>query len=325
MFYGGVLTNGLANAGFLCYVNSCVQALGATDRIRVSVKQLLATTAERCAQGADLPQGIRKQAKLVYGLSEVLDGLALGRSPTTVEVWRRLRDVSRGFEEGQQCDVQEFYMQVMSAVEELITFASPLGVQMFPTKLKTTTVTKCIACKETSPVSVEGNHIEIVLPEDESMSPVEQWRRREKLPEGEEYACQNQKCAAKTEALRWTFVSTLPQVLVVHFNRFKEFVGADGVPGRKKVLKPTSVPMAISSTELCEGTTAGEPITYFRLEAVVLHLGEDIVRGHYVTVRRIDDGPQWLVCDDATLFRAKFDEMMKVPGACPYLLFYNRM
>ncbi|KAH7697344.1 hypothetical protein AAVH_35573, partial [Aphelenchoides avenae] len=98
----------------------------------------------------------------------------------------------------------------MSAVEELITFATPLGVQVLPTKLKTTTVTKCIACKATSPVSVKGNHIEIVLPEDESMSPVEQWRRREKLPEGDEYECQN--CAAKTEALRWSFVSTLPQV-----------------------------------------------------------------------------------------------------------------
>ncbi|KAH7711455.1 hypothetical protein AAVH_21235, partial [Aphelenchoides avenae] len=68
--------------------------------------------------------GIRKQAKLVYELSEALDGLALGRSPSTVEVWRRLRDVSRGFEEGQQCDVQEFYMQVMSAVEELNNFAT---------------------------------------------------------------------------------------------------------------------------------------------------------------------------------------------------------
>lgn len=83
--------------------------------------------------------------------------------------------------------------------------------------------------------------------------------------------------------------------------------------------------MAISSSELCEQTTAGEPIDYFRLEAVVVHLGEDIARGHYVTVRRIDDGPNWLACDDATLFRAKLEDMLKVPGACPYLLFYNRM
>ncbi|KAH7711457.1 hypothetical protein AAVH_21237, partial [Aphelenchoides avenae] len=49
------------------------------------------------------------------------------------------------------------------------------------------------------------------------------------------------------------------------------------------VQKPTSVPIAITSAELCEGTTAGEPIKYFRLEAVVVHLGEDIMRGHYVT------------------------------------------
>lgn len=61
--------------------------------------------------------------------------------------------------------------------------------------------------------------LEIVLPEDESTSPVALWRRREELPEGEKYDCHT--CAAKTDAVRWSYVSILPKVLGLHFNRFK--------------------------------------------------------------------------------------------------------
>lgn len=60
---------------------------------------------------------------------------------------------------------------------------------------------------------------------------------------------------------------------------------------------------------------------YFRFEAVFLHLGEDIVRGHYVTVR----GARWLECGDAMYVEKETRGYYEVPGAPPLCMFCNAL
>ena len=137
---------------------------------------------------------------------------------------------------------------------------------------------------------------------------------------GHMYRCSS--CQQITETTKSITLRKLPEVLCIHFKRFK---WTDGVKSKLT----TTVRFPLTGLDMSrymnhpegEGSSGDEPNTEYDLVAVVMHHGSGMRSGHYTSFALNSVSQQWYHFDDNHVTHA---HAWDVQDSEPYILFYQR-
>lgn len=268
---------GLENFAANCYVNSILQVLYSNTEFR----QLLL--------GENRPQ---------YGsLFRALKHLFARMETSTVAVeprqfLRRLKRKHVAFRGPSQQDAHEFYACLINDLSEDLSAVSVENWVKEYTQGSLTYETQCLNCGNISksselfvdlPVEVQG------LCTDVSRA-LGYMSRKEKLKGKNKFDCE--KCKGPQKAERRAFITKFPKMICLHLKRFTYSPLA-----RKYIRLGTRVEfpteLTIPSSWCTGAATAGGQFT---LIGVIVHIGDSLSSGHYVSCVKVDS--KWKLCDD---------------------------
>ena len=130
------------------------------------------------------------------------------------------------------------------------------------------------------------------------------------------------RCGHLEEAERNIRFSALPQILIVHLNRFTTHCWGGRVG---KVSGNIAVPLTLCLRPWCTDDCTYRDVTY-KLQAAVLHSGSSCNSGHYTALVR--NAHQWLHFDDENIQELSENEIklilspLYISAACVYIVFY---
>lgn len=324
---------GLINHGVTCYINSAVQAL-----IHIPALQHYLLQVYRNKHPSVSPRSVTAVLAAVTARMWQLEKSP--KKPLYVNPKRlikRLEDINCMMSEWQQEDSHEYFMSLMSRLQEDST---PKGVKLnesimydiFGGLLQQ--VVHCQKCNNVSKTQQEFYDLSVgldgkktknqpQLEKDESRSRYSiqsslrdffspELIRRDKKDESTGYFCET--CKERTNAMKKSTIDRAPETLAVHLKRFR-FNGTSS----SKVKAGVSYP---SLLELTPFTTDGKTSTLYRLCSVIVHEGRSISSGHYIAHCRQPDGT-WETYDDEYINRISERQVLKDPSA--YVLVYTRL
>jgi ubiquitin carboxyl-terminal hydrolase 9/13 len=185
-----------------------------------------------------------------------------------------------------------------------------------------TTETRCLVCETSS--FREETFLDVSVTVAPNTSVAGNLRRMavaELLRDDSKYSCDH--CASLQEARRTVSITKLPQVLLVHLQRF--CFQEDSMEMQKvSVRVPFSTRMAIPAAH------TGHDRRVYELKAVVVHAGTGPNRGHYTCVVHLA-GNTWILYDDDLVIPMHEEELESLFGSavetrasveCGYILLY---
>lgn len=127
-----------------------------------------------------------------------------------------------------------------------------------------------------------------------------------------------EKCHKTTNATKHSSIMRAPETLLIHLKKFR-FNGTSS----SKMKQAVSYPMFLDMTEFCEPNEKNHvvPVKY-QLTTVVVHEGRSLSSGHYIVHCRQPDG-SWAIYDDEYLNKITERDVLKEPNA--YYLLYTRL
>ncbi|ADV22400.1 Ubiquitin thiolesterase 9, putative [Cryptococcus gattii WM276] len=214
------------------------------------------------------------------------------------------------FNNDDQHDAHEFFSVVVNtlakeveAVNEKLRAEGKEVAQMTAPWAKTfiealfqgiiTSETKCLSCETVSRTSArEEEFIDLSVDIEQHCSItscLRQFSSDEMMSGREKFSCES--CSGHQEAKRSIRIKRLPPILAIHLKRFAHNENYRAIKLFYRVNHPTTL-IPPNTTDNCEN-----PDQIYDLVAIMVHIGNGPVQGHYVTVKRTPSG-RWVMCDD---------------------------
>ncbi|CAK7892383.1 ubiquitin carboxyl-terminal hydrolase 10 [[Candida] anglica] len=339
---------GLLNHGVTCYMNSAIQAMLHIPAMQHYLDEVHEGKYNKVLKPRSVSHVLAELSRRMWGLEgEKSNGGNNTRTPKYInpkKLIQRLDDINCMMSEWQQEDSHEYYMSLMSRLQEDST---PKGVKLNQSiiydifgGLLHQSVT-CKNCGHVSNTKQEFYDLSLGLskkksqtPQQDSSQPQPQTSeltnnqkysieksikdffsseliKFDKKDESSGYVCEN--CQQRTNALKISTIDRAPETLTVHLKRFK-FNGNSS----SKVKQPVSYPNTLDLTQFSSDNSP----TKYQLTSVIVHEGRSISSGHYVAHCLQPDG-SWANYDDEYINKVGEREALKDPSA--YFLVYTRL
>ncbi|AFR95438.1 ubiquitin carboxyl-terminal hydrolase 9/13 [Cryptococcus neoformans C23] len=154
----------------------------------------------------------------------------------------------------------------------------------------TTSETKCLSCETISSREEEFIDLSVDIEQHCSItSCLRQFSSDEMMSGREKFSCES--CSGHQQAKRSIRIKRLPPILAVHLKRFAHNESYRAIKLFYRVNHPITL-IPPNTTDNCEN-----PDQIYDLVAIMVHIGNGPVQGHYVTVKRTPSG-RWVMCDD---------------------------
>lgn len=324
---------GLLNHGVTCYMNSAIQSLLHVPALLHYLNDINAGKYSKVLQPRSVSHVLADLSKRMWGLD---DNLSKPRHPKYInpkKIIQRLDDINCMMSEWQQEDSHEYYMSLISRLQEDST---PKGVKLNKSiiydifgGLLHQAVT-CKSCNYVSDTKQEFYDLSLGLNKKklkdvlETTAPPKYSIERsiqeffsnelikiDKKDKSSGYYCEN--CKQKSNAYKISTIDRSPETLTVHLKRFK-FNGNSS----SKVKQSISYPKHLDLTNF---TTLKDP-TKYQLTSVIVHEGRSILSGHYISHCLQPDGT-WSTYDDEYINKINEKEALSDPSA--YVLVYTKL
>lgn len=299
--------HGLINFGNTCYCNSVLQALYFCEPFRERVLEY------------------RKQSKktdgsLIWCLADLFNQLAAKKKRQPIKPTKfvhMLKKENDAFDNVLQHDAQEFLNFLLNHIGDTLRDEIVRNQKVSQTQSDThqhnspcdfqetwvhelfegvmTNVTRCLRCESVNQKDERFLDLSVDIEPNTSINHcLKSFSATETLKGEHKYYCEV--CCSKQEAHKSLEIRSFPKVLALHLKRFRF---EDGVRSHMTKLSYRVVfsrQLRIPSSKYSKDD--GSTILY-ELNAVVVHCGKEINRGHYITlVRAHPSHDQWLVFDD---------------------------
>lgn len=322
---------GLINFGVTCYMNSAIQTMLHIPAVQLYLMEVLANKHTQLAPRS-VTHTLAELSSRMWGLlKEKHSGRKYVNPKKMVQ---RLDDINCMMSEWQQEDSHEYFMSLMSRLQEDSTpkgkklnesviydiFGGLLEQEVICQKCKTVSITK----QEFYDLSLGFNkrRFSNETSEDENVPKYSTERairdffsletiRVDPKDASTGYFCE--KCQQKTHATKKSSVEKSPQTLLVHMKRFK-FNGNSSL----KVKQPIAY---LKYLNLEKYSNSAAPMKY-QLIGVIVHEGRSILSGHYVAHCLQPDGT-WATYDDEYI--NKIDERSALSDPSAYCLVYTKL
>ncbi|KAI5970556.1 hypothetical protein CANMA_000465 [Candida margitis] len=321
---------GLLNHGVTCYMNSAIQSL-----IHIPAFQHYLN---------DINQGkaaILKPRSISHVLAELSKRMWNPNKPTAKyinpkKIIQRLDDINCMMSEWQQEDSHEYYMSLMSRLQE---DSVPKGHKLNESiiydifgGLLHQKIT-CHQCHNISSTKQEFYDLSLGLNKKKYQNSCrftieksindffsDEVIRKNDQDSKSGYYCD--KCQSFTQANKISSILTAPETLTIHLKRFK-FNGNSS----SKVKQGICYSKYLDLTKYMDAneTTKSFPPTAakYQLIAVIVHEGRSISSGHYICHVLQPDGVSWSTYDDEYINR--IDEKKALSDANAYVLVYTKL
>lgn len=305
---------GLVNGGVTCYMNSAIQALLHLPAMGRYLLEVLHGSHPNVSKGS-----------VTYDLANLFKKMMEKKSPVMPSrLLHRLEDINPMLDEWQQEDSHEFYMSLVSRLQE---DSVPKGEKLRSSIMhdifggsveQKVTCQNCHTVSTTTqdfydlPVSfssheenteytLESSIKDFFTPEDIALSEI-----------GSGYQCET--CKKRTNAVKQLAIAEAPEYLTVHIKRFKMDEGIS-----KKVKETMTYPREINLTQY--ETDSQDPLQY-KLIAVIVHEGRTVSSGHYIALT-LQPNNSWMMYDDDLMREIPASSAESHPSA--YILLYSRL
>lgn len=321
---------GLLNYGVTCYMNSAIQALlhipalqhylmeVLKDKHELNLKSVTHTLAELASKMWGLNHNQKKGSKKFVNPKKII---------------QRLFDINCMMSEWQQEDSHEYFMSLMSRLQEDSTprgkkLSLSIIYDIFGGLLLQEVV--CQECHTVSKTKQEFYDVSLGLNKKRRSSETEEVPsgryaieksikdffsletiKMDKSDESSGYYCE--KCKKRTVATKKSLIERSPETLMVHLKRFK-FNGNSS----SKVKQPI---LYLKYLDLAPFTITKES-TVYELVAVIVHEGRSILSGHYIA-HCLQPNGTWSTYDDEYINPISEKEALSDPSA--YCLVYSRL
>lgn len=320
---------GLINFGVTCYMNSAIQSMVHIPAMHLYLMEIRANKHTQIA-----PQSV---SHTLAELSASMWGFQKEKGPLKFVVPKkmvqRLDDINCMMSEWQQEDSHEYFMSLMSRLQEESTpkgrnLSESVLYDIFGGLLEQKVI--CQECKTVSITKQEFYDLSLGFSKrrvyndslDDSVLKYSTERairdyfsletiRTDRNDPSSGYFCE--KCGRKTNATKKSTVEKSPQTLLVHMKRFK-FNGNSSL----KVKQPIAYLKYLS---LEKHSNNAEPLKY-QLISVIVHEGRSILSGHYVA-HCLQPNGTWATYDDEYI--SKIDERSALSDPSAYCLVYTKL
>lgn len=317
------IRRGIRDLGNTCYLNAVLQMLFHIPAVRDEVLRA----------SASFPVAAHNSAKkitplLASGLGELFAEMAYSRDERGVDAERFASFLS--IDKGIQQDAQEFFVLLINWLQREVGDAVRHVFE--GTILHDRECSKCgRSCKRAEPFSF------LSLPVRQSIE--ESLEELLRVHEVQGFKCEE--CGAVTSAFSRLHIRTLPDVLVVHFNRFSFSLQEKR---REKITRSVSFPIewdltpykdrwrqvqkqtASNNSGVADSVveTRSNGAQLYRLVGVVNHHGEAAVCGHYTYHGKMDGHGGWYQFDNAVVTRLQRFHGTRASSKEAYMLVYER-
>lgn len=329
--------HGLINFGNTCYCNSVLQALYFCEPFRERVLEY------------------RKQSKktdgsLIWCLADLFNQLAAKKKRQPIKPTKfvqMLKKENDAFDNVLQHDAQEFLNFLLNHIGDTLReevskhqkhetnsncdYQETWVHELFEGVM--TNVTRCLRCESVSTKDERFLDLSVDIEPNTSINHcLKGFSATETLKGEHKYYCEV--CCSKQEAHKSLEIRSFPKVLALHLKRFRFEDGARSHMTKLSYRVVFSRQLRIPSSKFSKD--GGSTILY-ELNAVVVHCGKEINRGHYITlVRAHPQHDQWLCFDDEEVDYLPQSELETFFGLTDssvgrgnlesaYILFYERV
>jgi len=332
--------HGLINFGNTCYCNSVVQALYFCEPFRERVLEYRKTSK-------------KSEGTLLSCLADLFHQLSVKRRKAPVKPNKfvnMLKKENEAFDNVLQHDAQEFLnfllnhigdtlKEEISKQEQESSFSDSSNCDHHETWVHElfqgvmTNVTRCLSCESVSAKDERFLDLSVDIEPNSSINHcLKGFSATETLKGEHKYYCEV--CCSKQEAHKSLEIRSFPRILALHLKRFRFEDGARNHMTKLSYRVVFSRQLRIPSSKFSKG---GESTILYELNAVVVHCGKEINRGHYITlVRAHPNHDQWLCFDDDdvdflpaadldTFFGLTDSAVGRGNTESGYILFYERV
>lgn len=340
---------GLVNHGVTCYMNSAVQAMIHVPAMQHYLDDVYKGKYNLVLKPRSVSHVLAELAHKMWGLDESKSTSKSIKYVNPKRLIQRLDDINCMMSEWQQEDSHEYYMSLMSRLQEDLT---PKGVKLNESIIYDIfggLLHQSVTCKNCNHVSntkqefydlsvglnkkkianqsaLKENDRGITAEEsDKPAQPLQKYSiekavkeffaseliKTDKKDPSSGYVCEN--CKQRTNAIKVSTIDRAPETLTIHLKRFK-FNGNSS----SKMKQPVSYPKFLDLSQFLSHNEA----TKYQLTSVVVHEGRSILSGHYVAHCLQPDGT-WADYDDEYINKMTEREALKNPSA--YFLVYSRL
>ncbi|CAG88832.2 DEHA2F03520p [Debaryomyces hansenii CBS767] len=324
---------GLLNHGVTCYMNSAIQSLIHIPAVQHYLTDINSGKHNKTLKPRSVSHVLAELSKRMWALD---DNTSKAKQPKYVNpkrIIQRLDDINCMMSEWQQEDSHEYFMSLMSRLQEDST---PKGVKLNQSiiydifgGLLHQSVT-CKNCNYVSDTKQEFYDLSLGLNRKKNKDVTEnsgpqrytieksiqeffssELIKLDRKDKSSGYDCEN--CKQKSNACKISTIDRSPETLTVHLKRFK-FNGNSS----SKVKQSISYPNYLDLTKF---TTLKTP-TKYQLVSVIVHEGRSISSGHYIAHCLQPDGT-WSTYDDEYINKINEKEALSDPSA--YVLVYTKL
>ncbi|RCK58779.1 Ubiquitin carboxyl-terminal hydrolase 10 [Candida viswanathii] len=310
---------GLLNHGVTCYMNSAIQALLHIPAVQHYLNDV-----------NDKKVNDLKPRSITHVLAELSRRMWMGdrKYINPKKIIQRLDEINCMMSEWQQEDSHEYYMSLMSRLQEDST---PKGKKLnesiiydiFGGLLKQRIT--CHKCHNVSVTNQEFYDLSLGLNRRKFKNSnkfsveksINEFFSNELIKKTEEnksgYYCDN--CKIFTHANKISTIQTAPETLTIHFKRFKFNNNSSS-----KVKQLINYSKFLDLSKYMEDK---EEKAVYKLISVIVHEGRSISSGHYVSHCLQPDGYTWSTYDDEYI--NKIEERVALNDPSAYVLVYTKL
>lgn len=303
---------GLINKGVTCYMNSAVQLLMHTPAMSHYLGDVSSGSVK-------LPRD-SVTADLAALHSKMFTKAGKKSCIFPKQLIYRLEDINCMMSEWQQEDAHEYFMSLMSRLQEDSTpkgakLNSSIIYDLFGGDLQQTVI--CGACQHHSITKQDFYDLSISLGDEKNgqyslKKCITRFFEQEKIQKKEGYKCD--KCNKTTNALKSSRINSFPEYLPVHMKRFK-FTNEQG----RKIQSGISYPAELDLGHYSVDNKSSEK---YRLIGIITHCGRTVSSGHYIAMCRQPNGT-WAQYDDELVQKMTEKQALKEEDA--YMLLYQKL
>jgi len=316
--------HGLVNFGNTCYCNSVIQALFFCEPFREKVLEY---------------KKVNKKVadSLLSSLSHLFSELQKKRSNSVkpTKFIQMLKKENEIFDNILQHDAQEFLNYLLNHIGDTLKNDAKAKNSTWVHDLfqgVMTNVTRCLSCESVSEKNEHFLDLSVDIEPNSSINHcLKGFSATETLKGDHKYYCET--CCSKQEANKSLEIRSFPSILALHLKRFRFDDAARNTNMTKLCYRVVFSRELRIPSSICKN---GESILY-SLNAVVVHCGKEINRGHYITlVRPSKYHDTWLCFDDEdvdiltasdldTFFGTTESSIGRGNTESGYILFYEKV